>query len=94
MEFVRIKARLEGMVDSNQKTFNEFGSMLDHNKQVQAREILVRANKALESGNSVLCSEALEKIAEVGKILSEVILYDPGSFSAESEEGAGVEEEA
>ena len=25
--------------------------------------------------------EALEKIADMGKILSEVILYDPGSFS-------------
>ena len=27
-ELVRAKARLEGLVDSNQKTFNEFGSML------------------------------------------------------------------
>ena len=27
-EFIRAQARLEGLVDSNQKTFNEFGSML------------------------------------------------------------------
>jgi molecular chaperone DnaK len=93
-EFVRIKARLEGLVHSNQKTFNEFGSMLESDKQAAAKDILDRANKALMSGSSSQCTEALEKIAEVGKILSEVILYDPGSFSKDSEEGAEVEEEA
>ena len=81
-EYVRAKARLEGLVDSNQKTFNEFGSMLDNDQQGKVRKILTDAKQALESGSAHDCTEALERIAEMGKILSEVILYDPGSYSA------------
>ena len=80
-EFVRARARLEGLVDSNQKTFNEFGSMLAPDQQSEVRNILEEARKSLESGNATECLEALEKIAEMGKILSEVILYDLGSMS-------------
>jgi molecular chaperone DnaK len=83
-EYIRAKARLEGLVDSNQKTFNEFGSMLDQERQGQVRQILTEARQALESGSASECTEALEKIAQMGRILSEVILYDPGSFSARS----------
>jgi molecular chaperone DnaK len=82
-EYVRAKSRLEGLVDSNQKTFNEFGSMLGEEQQGRVRRILNDAKQALENGTAAECTEALEKIAEMGRILSEVILYDPGSFSAE-----------
>jgi len=85
-EFIRARARLEGLVDSNQKTFNEFGSMLPEDQQVEARRILDDARNALESGNVGECTEALEKIADMGRILSEVILYDPGSLSPETGE--------
>jgi len=85
-EFIRARARLEGLVDSNQKTFNEFGSMLPQDQQVEARRILTDAKNALESGNAGECTEALEKIADMGRILSEVILYDPGSLSPETGE--------
>ncbi len=85
-EFIRARARLEGLVDSNQKTFNEFGSMLPQDQQVEARRILGDAKNALESGNAGECTEALEKIADMGRILSEVILYDPGSLSPETGE--------
>ncbi|HKQ62549.1 MAG TPA: molecular chaperone DnaK [Candidatus Polarisedimenticolaceae bacterium] len=81
-EYVRAKARLEGLVDSNQKTFNEFGSMLDTEQQGRVKKILEDARHALDSGSASQCTQALEKIAEMGRILSEVILYDPGSFSA------------
>ena len=79
---MRARARLEGLVDSNQKTYNEFGAMLTPEKQAEARSIMEDAKRALESGSASNCTEALEKIAEMGKILSEVILYDPGTFSA------------
>ncbi|HXV75052.1 MAG TPA: molecular chaperone DnaK [Candidatus Polarisedimenticolaceae bacterium] len=81
-EFIRARARLEGLVESNEKTYNEFGSMLAPDQQAAARKILDRAKKALESGSAAECTEALEKIAEMGRILSEVILYDPGTFSS------------
>ena len=90
-EYIRAKARLEGLVDSNQKTFNEFGSMLAEEDQTRARQILAEAKKALDSGHADECTEALEKIAEMGRILSEVILYDPGSFGSQ-DEGDSAEE--
>jgi len=80
-EFIRARARLEGLVESNEKTYNEFGSMLDPSQQTEARKILDDAKRALDSGSASECTEALEKIAEMGRILSEVILYDPGTFS-------------
>ena len=91
-EYILAKARLEGLVDSNQKTFSEFGSMLSADDQARARQILIDAKAALESGKASECTEALERIAEMGKILSEVILYDPGSFSAQAEEMDSTEE--
>ena len=83
-EFIRARSRLEGLVDSNQKTFNEFGSMLPPDQQAEARKILDAAREALESGNAGECTVALEKIADMGRILSEVILYDPGSLAPET----------
>ncbi len=92
--FVRARARLEGLVDSNQRTFAEFGSMLGHEQQGTVRRILEEAHRALESGSAAECTAALERIAEVGSILSEVILYDPGSFStrASDSDAEAVEE--
>jgi molecular chaperone DnaK len=93
-EFIRARSRLEGLVDSNQKTFSEFGSMLDADQQRTVRKILEDAKGALESGNAAECTEALEKIATVGVILSEVILYDPGSFKGDEAAGTDSVEEA
>ncbi len=87
-EFIRVKTRLEGLVESNQKTFAEFGSMLSPENQASVRKILENARKSLESGGAAECTQALEKIAEVGTILAEVILYDPGAFSSAGTEGA------
>jgi len=82
-EFIRVRTRLEGLVESNQKTFAEFGAMLPPDQQSSVRKILETARKALESGSAAECTTALERIAEVGRILSDVILYDPGAFSSE-----------
>ncbi|MBD3867619.1 MAG: molecular chaperone DnaK [Acidobacteria bacterium] len=87
-EYIRTRSRLEGMVDSNQKTFNEFGAMLSPENQEIVRTILENSKKAVESGSNDRCYEALEKLAEVGVILSEVILYDPGAISADPDEPA------
>ena len=90
-EYIRTRSRLEGMVDSNQKTFNEFGAMLSPENQEIVRTILENSKKAVESGSNDRCYEALEKLAEVGVILSEVILYDPGAISADPDEPASDE---
>jgi hypothetical protein len=63
--------------------------MLPPDQQQNVRKILEAARKALESGSAAECTAALERIAEVGRILSDVILYDPGAFSSNEEEAAG-----
>jgi len=85
-ELIRVRTRLEGLVESNGKTFSEFGSMLAEDKQLEVRRILDNARKALDTGSMAECTEALEKIADVGQILSDVILYDPSTISAGAEE--------
>ena len=79
-DFVRARTRLEGLVDSNLKTFAEFGSSLDAEQQAHVRKLLDNARRALDSGSAAECTQALERLAEVGRILSDVILYDPASF--------------
>jgi molecular chaperone DnaK len=88
-EFLRIRMRLEGLVESNQKTFAEFGAMLPPDQQSNVRKIIETARRALEGGSAAECTQALERIAEVGRILSEVILYDPSAFSSGEEPAAG-----
>jgi len=98
------RERLEGLVESNQKTFAEFGAMLPPDQQTSVRKILDSARKALDSGSAAECTATLERIGEVSRILSDVILYDPGAFSsgeggeegkaAASDETAGTVEEA
>jgi molecular chaperone DnaK len=88
-EFLRIRMRLEGLVESNQKTFAEFGAMLPPDQQSNVRKIIETARRALEGGSAAECTQALERIAEVGRILSEVILYDPSAFSSGEEAAAG-----
>jgi len=85
-EFVRVRSRLEGIVESTSMTFGEFGGMLPPDGRARVKSILERAKKALEVGSLTEVLESLERVAEAGKILSEVILYDPGSFSVGKED--------
>ena len=65
--------------------------MLSPDSQANVRRILDNAKKALESGGASECTQALEKLAEVGRILSEVILYDPGQFGSAGADPSGEE---
>jgi molecular chaperone DnaK len=69
-EFIRVRTRLEGLVESNQKTFAEFGAMLPPDQQVNVRKILDTARRALESGSAAECTATLERIGDVSRILS------------------------
>jgi molecular chaperone DnaK len=93
-EFVMAQSRLSGLLDSSQKTFSEFGAMLERDRQSEVRRILESARKALESESAEQCTQALANLARVSEILSEVILYDPGQFSAADGEADAAEAEA
>ncbi|HEU4402580.1 MAG TPA: molecular chaperone DnaK, partial [Candidatus Polarisedimenticolia bacterium] len=76
-ELYRIQARLEGLLESNMKSFAEFGSLLDEEKRTTVKKILDGARKALASASLSECTEFLEKLGEASQILTEVILYHP-----------------
>ena len=78
-ELFRIQARLEGLLESNMRSFAEFGSMLDEEKRVTVKKIIDSARKALASASISECTESLEKLGEASQILTEVILYQPSS---------------
>jgi molecular chaperone DnaK len=91
-ELNRIQARLEGLLESNLKSFTEFGSLLDAEKQGTVKRILENAKKALHGSSISESTKCLEKLGEASAILTEVILYSPSSGAAaagggESESG-------
>jgi molecular chaperone DnaK len=76
-ELYRIQARLEGLLDSNMKSFAEFGNLLDEEKRNTVKQILDGARRALASASVSECTASLEKLGEASQILTEVILYHP-----------------
>ena len=84
-EFLKIRARLENMVEANEKAFAEFGLMLDQEKQHAVKRILEGARRALASTNLEEVNRSLEKVGEAAQMLTDVILYDPSMLSKESE---------
>ena len=88
-ELYRIQARLEGLLDSNMRSFAEFGSLLDEEKRVTVKKIIDAARKALASASISECSASLEKLAEASAILTEVILYHPSANAPGGMSGSG-----
>ncbi len=88
-ELYRIQARLEGLLDSNMRSFAEFGTLLDEENRNAVKKILDSARKALASGNLSDCTESLEKLGEASQILTEVILYHPSPNAPGGASGAG-----
>jgi molecular chaperone DnaK len=88
-ELFKIQARLEGLLESNMRSFAEFGSLLDEEKRTEVKKILEAARKALASANISECSDSLEKLGEASQILTEVILYHPSPNAPGGTTGAG-----
>jgi molecular chaperone DnaK len=88
-ELFRIQARLEGLLDSNMRSFAEFGSLLDEEKRGTVKKIIDAARKALASASISECSSSLEKLAEASAILTEVIMFHPSTNAPRGGSGSG-----
>jgi len=88
-ELNRVQARLEGLLESNMKSFNEFGSLLDADKQGTVRRILDNARKALQGSSVSESTGCFEKLGEASAILTEVILYAPQRGTKAAADGGG-----
>jgi len=88
-ELFRIQARLEGLLDSNMRSFAEFGSLLDEEKRSTVKKIIDAARKALASASISECGASLEKLAEASAILTEVIMFHPSTNAPRGGSGSG-----
>jgi molecular chaperone DnaK len=79
-ELIRIQQRLEGLLESNEKSFAEFGYLLEEGKRKEVQRTLAEARRAMAGTNASECTECLEKLQEASKIMTDVILYNPSSF--------------
>jgi molecular chaperone DnaK len=87
-ELYKIQARLEGLLESNMKSFAEFGNLLDEEKRATVKQILDGARRALASASISECTASLEKLGEASQILTEVILYRPSPNAPGGSSGA------
>jgi molecular chaperone DnaK len=90
-ELHRVQARLESLLDSNLKTFAEFGKSLPEEKRKTVKGILDEAKKALQGGDMTESQKSLQRLGEAAQILTDVILYNPAKFKAGKEPAAAEE---
>jgi molecular chaperone DnaK len=77
IELQKLRMKLERLIESNQRTFQEFGSSLDEEKRSHVQKVLEQAQRNLGVDNLSRLQESMDQLAEVSRTLSEVILYDP-----------------
>jgi molecular chaperone DnaK len=81
-ELSRMRSRLEGLLATSSRTFQEFGKMLPDSDQETVQGALQLAKTAVETNNPAELTAALGQLEEVGKILTTVMLYDVNQFGA------------
>ena len=91
-ELQKIQSRLESLLDSNMKTFSEFGKSLAEEQRITVKNILDDARRALHGASVARSQESLGRLGEAAQILTEVILYNPQQFTAQPDKPAAGEE--
>jgi molecular chaperone DnaK len=82
-EVVELSNKIEGLLMTNEKTFAEFGKLLNQTDREQVRGSLDRARKAIELEDLTALKESLAELQVSARILTEAIL----SGSASTREG-------
>ncbi len=77
IELQKLKMKLERLLESNQRTFAEFGTSLEQEKRQNIEKILEEARRSMAVDNMTRLQESLQQLSAVSRTLSEVILYDP-----------------
>lgn len=73
----RAKAKLEGLLQANDKTFKEFRELLSPAQQKEIEEIFAGCKTAMVTEDLAEIQSALDSLAGVSRMLTEVALYDP-----------------
>ncbi len=80
IQAVRLKARLEGLLASNEKTFREFADLLTPQQQEESQQVFAEGKAALATDDTAVIQNALDRLGGVSKTLTEVALYDPNAI--------------
>ena len=94
-EVIIARNRLEGLLQNTIRSFGEFGWMLSSTDQEKVRETLENARKASLSEEPPEVREALEKLENAARLITDAMFRPTGMSSApgeESEEDAPVTE--
>ncbi|RMG45265.1 MAG: molecular chaperone DnaK [Acidobacteria bacterium] len=75
----RAKARLEGLLETNRRTYKEFEQLLSPEQRQEIKQVFARCKTALASEDATAIQQALDMLGDVARILSDVALYDPTS---------------
>ena len=82
-EFIRKMNKLEGMVHGLERTTSEYGSYLNEEERKKVKDTMSMARKAIAQEDEDAVFESIEKIAQVSKVLSEVVMFNPAKKKKE-----------
>ncbi len=76
----RNRVRLQGLLESNEKTFQEFGDLLPADRKEEIQQVFARCRSALAGQDPEEVRRALDALGGVARELGEVALYDPAGL--------------
>ena len=69
--------KLEGMIYTNEKVFNEFGKLLSVEDQNRVKQSLVKAKESVAADDRQKLSDSIYDLQLAARILTSVMLYNP-----------------
>ncbi|GAB4375537.1 MAG: molecular chaperone DnaK [Acidobacteriota bacterium] len=75
----RAKSKLQGLLDSNEKTYREFADLLSAEQQDEIKSAFETCREALAGEDPEALNAAIERLSEVARVLTEVALFDPNA---------------
>jgi molecular chaperone DnaK len=76
-ELRTMQNKLEGMIYTNEKVFNEFGKLLSAEDQERVKESLVKAKQSVTADDRQKLSDSIYDLQTAARILTSVMLYNP-----------------
>ncbi|HEV8435060.1 MAG TPA: molecular chaperone DnaK, partial [Thermoanaerobaculia bacterium] len=84
-ELRMMQNKLEGMIYTNEKVFNEFGKLLSAEDQEKVKRGLVMAKESVSADNKQKLADSIYELQTAARILTSVMLYNPMKLQSGSE---------
>lgn len=77
VEIQKLKLKLEKLMESIEKSFMEFGSILDGETKSKAEEAIKKSRKALMSDSFGTLNELFYELSDLSQVITKAIMEDP-----------------